>query len=49
MRCRYEPIVGVLFSALEAAGVSIDEAVAAHLLPTIPPAGFFVTNPEEYK
>jgi N-acetylglucosamine kinase-like BadF-type ATPase len=49
MRCRYEPIVGVLFSALEAAGVSIDEAVAAHLLSTIPPAGFFVTNPEEYK
>lgn len=47
MRCRYEPIVGVLFSALEAAGVLVDEALTAKLLPTLPSAALFSTNPEE--
>ncbi len=47
MRCRFEPIVGVLFSALEAAGVHVDATVAAALTPTLPAADFFTTSPEE--
>ena len=47
MRCRFEPIVGVLFSALEAAGVEIEESLIARLLPTLPSAALFSTDPEE--
>jgi hypothetical protein len=47
MRCRYEPIVGVLFSALEAAGVNVDASVTANLTSTLPTADFFMTSPEE--
>jgi N-acetylglucosamine kinase-like BadF-type ATPase len=47
MRCRFEPIVGVLFSALEAAGVRVNASIAANLTPTLPPPNFFMTNPEE--
>jgi N-acetylglucosamine kinase-like BadF-type ATPase len=46
MRCRFEPIVGVLFSALEAAGVRVDASLAARLAPTLPAADFFRTDPE---
>ncbi|HEU5368945.1 MAG TPA: BadF/BadG/BcrA/BcrD ATPase family protein [Ktedonobacterales bacterium] len=45
-RCRFEPVIGVLFAALEAAGVTVDEAPMAKLLPTIPPASFFTTAGE---
>ncbi|HEU5198033.1 MAG TPA: BadF/BadG/BcrA/BcrD ATPase family protein [Ktedonobacterales bacterium] len=47
MRCRFEPIVGVLFSALEAAGVVINEPLIAKLLATLPSAALFSTAPEE--
>lgn len=47
MRCRFEPVVGVLFSALEAAGATVDEPLVATLTPTLPAASFFMTNPEE--
>lgn len=47
MRCRFEPILGVLFSALEAAGMMIDESLIAKLLPTLPSAALFSTDPEE--
>lgn len=47
MRCRFEPVVGVLFSALEAAGVTVDESLVTMLIPTLPAAPFFMTNPEE--
>src|SRR5215472_1458301 len=43
MHSRFEPIIGVLFSALEAAGIAIDDAVLAKLVPTIPPAALFST------
>lgn len=46
MRCRFEPIVGVLFSALEAVGVAVDDAIVANLTPTLPAADFFMTSPE---
>jgi N-acetylglucosamine kinase-like BadF-type ATPase len=41
MRSRFEPIVGVLFSALEAAGVEVSEALVERLLPTLPAASFY--------
>jgi N-acetylglucosamine kinase-like BadF-type ATPase len=47
MRCRFEPIVGVVFSALEAAGVSVDELLVTRLVPTLPSAAFFATDTEE--
>lgn len=43
MRCRFEPVIGVVCAALEAAGVVVDEARLATLLPTMPPASFFTT------
>ena len=44
VRCRFEPVIGVVCAALEAAGVVVDEARLANLLPTIPPASFFTTT-----
>jgi N-acetylglucosamine kinase-like BadF-type ATPase len=46
-RCRFEPVVGVLFAALEAAGVTVDDSLVARLTPTLPAASFFRTDPEE--
>jgi N-acetylglucosamine kinase-like BadF-type ATPase len=43
-RSRFEPIVGVLFSALEAAGVKIDDALLARLIPTMPSSKLFATH-----
>lgn len=43
-RSRFEPIIGVLFSALEAAGTTIDEELLARLVPTLPSSEFFVTS-----
>nr|BBH91884.1 N-acetylglucosamine kinase [Thermogemmatispora argillosa] len=42
-RPRFEPVVGVLFSALELAGARVDEQLIARLQPTLPPASFFDT------
>ncbi|MBX5459041.1 MAG: hypothetical protein IRZ31_19275 [Thermogemmatispora sp.] len=42
-RPRFEPVVGVLFSALELADQRIDEQLISRLLPTLPPASFFDT------
>lgn len=47
MRCRFEPVIGVLFAALEAAGVTVDDALIARLRPTIPPASLFTTGPDD--
>lgn len=44
VRSPFEPIIGVLFTALEAAGVVIDEALLTRLVPTIPLAPLFVTS-----
>jgi N-acetylglucosamine kinase-like BadF-type ATPase len=46
VRSRFEPVIGVVFAALEAAGVPVDEARLANLLPTTPPASFFTTAGE---
>jgi N-acetylglucosamine kinase-like BadF-type ATPase len=43
-RCRFEPIIGVLFSALEAAGMAIDEALLERVVPTLPPSELFATE-----
>lgn len=43
-RYRFEPIIGVLRSALEAAQVTIDDNVLAHLIPSIPAPTLFATN-----
>jgi hypothetical protein len=43
IRCRFEPVIGVLFSALEAAGIAIDEALLRRLDPTIPAPELFAT------
>ncbi|HET9224166.1 MAG TPA: BadF/BadG/BcrA/BcrD ATPase family protein [Roseiflexaceae bacterium] len=40
---RFEPAVGALLLALEAAHIAIDEPLRAHLAATLPPAAFFVT------
>ena len=40
---RFEPAVGALFLALEAAGQTVDEPLLARLVPTLPPASFFAT------
>jgi N-acetylglucosamine kinase-like BadF-type ATPase len=40
---RFEPVVGALFLALEAAGVAIDEPLLARLVPTLPPSSLFET------
>lgn len=42
-RCRFEPIIGVLFSALEAARVAVDDALLERLVPTIPGPALFRT------
>lgn len=43
-RCRFEPSVGVLLTALNNAGVTIDEALLEQrLVPTIPEQTFFTT------
>ena len=43
-RYRFEPIIGVLFTALEAAHVTIDEALLANMIPTIPASDLFATG-----
>lgn len=43
IRYPYEPIIGVLFAALEAAGVSINNVVMSNVLSTMPPAALFAT------
>lgn len=43
-RCRFEPIIGVLFSALEAAGIEINEELLARLAPTMPSSELFATT-----
>ena len=40
---RYEPAVGALFLALEAAGVPIDQHLLARLVPTLPPPSLYAT------
>jgi N-acetylglucosamine kinase-like BadF-type ATPase len=45
VRSRFEPAVGALFLALEAAGVRVDETLRSRLIPTLPPASFFDTVP----
>lgn len=44
IRSSYEPIIGTLLSALELAGVSIDETVHAQMKATHPPNTFFETR-----
>jgi N-acetylglucosamine kinase-like BadF-type ATPase len=44
IRCRFEPIIGVLFSALEAAGMTIDEALLERLVPSLPSSELFATT-----
>jgi N-acetylglucosamine kinase-like BadF-type ATPase len=41
--CRFEPIIGVLFTALEAAKVAVDDALLEKLVPTIPGPTLFST------
>ncbi len=43
IRYRFEPIIGVLFTALEAAQVAIDDALLERLVPTIPGPALFTT------
>jgi N-acetylglucosamine kinase-like BadF-type ATPase len=45
VRSRFEPVIGVLFSALEEAGVTIDDPLLERLIPTIPDAGLFESIP----
>src|SRR5579883_92931 len=47
IRYPYEPIIGVLFAALEAAGVCIDDTVLNNVLSTMPPAALFATVESE--
>jgi len=42
-RCRFEPIIGVLFTALEAAKVVVDDDLLERLIPTIPGPELFKT------
>jgi N-acetylglucosamine kinase-like BadF-type ATPase len=42
--CRFEPIIGVLFAALEAAGSSVNDALLEKLIPTIPASTLFSTT-----
>jgi N-acetylglucosamine kinase-like BadF-type ATPase len=44
IRSRFEPIIGVLFSALEAAGVAINDTLLERLTPTIPAPTLFSTT-----
>lgn len=43
IRYPFEPIIGVLFAALEAAQVAVDDALLGNLLPTLPSSELFVT------
>ncbi|MFL5705110.1 MAG: BadF/BadG/BcrA/BcrD ATPase family protein [Ktedonobacteraceae bacterium] len=43
-RARFEPIVGVLFTALEMAGTAINSTLLDRLVPTIPDAKLFETT-----
>lgn len=43
-RYRFEPIIGVLFTALEMAEVAISEAVLGNIIPTIPVPALFMTS-----
>ncbi|GAC1566533.1 MAG: BadF/BadG/BcrA/BcrD ATPase family protein [Ktedonobacteraceae bacterium] len=43
-RCRFEPVIGALFSALEAAGVVVDDALIERVTPTIPSHELFSTT-----
>jgi N-acetylglucosamine kinase-like BadF-type ATPase len=40
---RFEPVVGALFIALEAAGVSLDDALLSRLTATLPDSSLFAT------
>jgi N-acetylglucosamine kinase-like BadF-type ATPase len=40
---RFEPVVGALLLAFEAAGITIDESLLERLAPTLPHAAFFAT------
>ncbi len=42
-RCRFEPVIGVLFTALEAAGGAVDEDLLDKLILTIPAPTLFST------
>jgi N-acetylglucosamine kinase-like BadF-type ATPase len=42
-RSRFEPVVGVLFTALEIAGVTIDDALLTRLVATMPTSELFET------
>ncbi len=42
--CRFEPAIGVLFTALEAAGCSVNDALLEKLVPTIPPPTLYSTT-----
>jgi N-acetylglucosamine kinase-like BadF-type ATPase len=42
-RGRFEPVIGALFTALEMADVTIDDALLARLVATIPPSELFAT------
>jgi N-acetylglucosamine kinase-like BadF-type ATPase len=44
IRSRFEPIIGVLFSALEDANVSIDDQLLERLVPTLPSSELFATT-----
>lgn len=43
IRSRFEPIIGVLFSALEDAGVNVDDQLLERLIPTLPAFELFAT------
>jgi len=45
-RSRFEPVIGALFTALEAGGATIDDALLAQLIPTIPSPELFATTLE---
>lgn len=47
-RGRFEPVIGALFTALEAAGATIDDTLLDQLIPTIPSSELFATT-LEYK
>lgn len=46
-RSRFEPIIGVLFSALEDAGVNVDDQLLKRLIPTLPTFELFATALDE--
>ncbi|HLX57591.1 MAG TPA: BadF/BadG/BcrA/BcrD ATPase family protein [Ktedonobacteraceae bacterium] len=42
-RSRFEPVIGALFAALEAAGLIIDDALLERMIPTLPASELFAT------